>query len=251
MVAVIEVLPDRERLVQDAAKHVIRLASEAVTKSGRFVIALSGGSTPQPLYVLLASERYMRLIDWSRIHLFWGDERCVPPDDPRSNYRMVRETLLDRVPVPSGNIHRIRGEADPEVAAVAYEQELRAFFGTRGEEMPPRPGFDLILLGMGEDGHTASLFPEMAALTEQVRWTMAGYVEGTSTWRITLTPVVINAAKNVLFMVSGTEKAERLRQVLEGPVQPEVLPAQVINPVDGQLLWLVDEEAGRFLKRAR
>jgi 6-phosphogluconolactonase len=251
MIAVIEVFPDSERLVHDAAEHLVRLASEAVVKNGRFVIALSGGSTPRSLYVLLASERYMRLIEWSRVHLFWGDERCVPPDDPRSNYRMAREALLDAVPLPLGNIHRIRGEDDAEVTAAAYERELRAFFGNTGEDGPPRVGFDLVLLGMGGDGHTASLFPGMAAVTEQVRWTMAQHVESTSPWRITLTPVVINAAKHIYFIVSGTEKSERLRQVLEGPIQPEALPAQVIKPVDGQLIWLVDEGAARFLKRTR
>jgi 6-phosphogluconolactonase len=162
---------------------------------------------------------------------------------------MARETLLDAVPLPSGNIHRIHGEEEPQLAAAAYEQELRSFFGSRAPDEPPAVGFDLVLLGMGDNGHTASLFPGLAAVTERVRWVMAEYVEVVSMWRITLTPVVINAAKNVTFVVSGAEKARRLRDVLEGPIQPEVLPAQIIRPAHGRLLWLIDKAAAGCLKR--
>ena len=245
----IEVFPDRQRLIQAAAEHIVQLASDAAAKNEMFTMVLSGGSTPRPLYTLLASRAFAKSIDWPRVHVFWGDERCVPPEDPRSNYRMARETLLDAVPLLPGNIHRIHGEKEPQLAAAAYEQELRSFFGSRVPDEPPPVGFDLVLLGMGDNGHTASLFPGMTAVTERVRWVMAQYIEGVSTWRITLTPVVINAAKNVTFVVSGAEKAWRLRDVLEGPIQPEVLPAQIIRPARGRPLWLIDKAAAGCLKR--
>lgn len=245
----LEIFHDYETLIRAAAEKVVRLGTEAIEENEMFTVALSGGSTPRSLYPLLAAGKFARSIDWSRVHLFWGDERCVPPDDPRSNYRMVRESLLDGVSIPPANVHRIHGDEDPKVAATRYEQELRTFFGSTGADGPPRVGFDLVLLGMGEDGHTASLFPGLPAVTEQVRWVMAQFVEVVSMWRITLTPVVINAAKHVIFLVSGAEKAERLREVLEGSAQPEVLPAQMIKPVHGQLLWLVDDAAASCLKR--
>ena len=245
----IEVFPDREKLIQAAAEQAIQLTYQGITENGRVAIALSGGSTPRPLYALLASERYSQRIDWPRVHIFWGDERCVPPDSPESNYQMARETLLDAAPIPVSNVHRIHGEEDPEKAAAAYEKELRAFFGVNATDGSPRLGFDVILLGMGDNGHTASLFPGLPAVTEKQRWVMAQYVEVVSMWRITLTPVVINAAKNVIFIVSGAEKAKPLHSVLEGPFQPEVLPAQIIRPAAGRLLWLVDRAAAGRLKR--
>ena len=246
----IEVFPDRQRLIQAAAGHIVRLASEGAAKSEMFTIALSGGLTPRPLYTLLATQTFAKRIDWPRVHVFWGDERCVPPEDPRSNYRAARETLLDSVPLPPGNIHRIHGEKEPQLAAAAYEQELRSFFGSRVPDEPPPVGFDLVLLGMGDNGHTASLFPGMTAVTERVRWVMAQYVEMVSMWRITLTPVVINQAKNVTFVVSGAEKACLLRDVLEGPIQPEMLPAQIIRPARRRPLWLIDKAAAGYLKKA-
>lgn len=241
---------DNETLIQAAAEKFVQLGAEGIEKNGRFTVALSGGSTPRPLYTLLAAGKFSGAIDWSCVHLFWGDERCVPPDDPGSNYRMVRESLLDGIPIPAENVHRIHGEKDPELAAAGYERELRAFFGSAGMDGPPRAGFDLVLLGMGEDGHTASLFPGLPAVTERIRWVMAQFVQAVSMWRITLTPVVINAAKHVIFLVTGPEKAERLRDALEKPFQPEVLPVQMIKPVHGQLFWLVDEAAARCLKRS-
>ena len=244
----VEIFHDYEALTQGAAEKIVRLGSEAIEEHGMFTVALSGGSTPRPLYTLLATGKFARSIDCSRVHLFWGDERCVPNDDPRSNYRMVRESLLDRAPVPQANVHRIHGEEDPEVAAARYEQELRTFFGSTGIKGSPRVGFDLVLLGMGEDGHTASLFPRLSAVTEKVRWVVAQYIESSSMWRITLTPVIINRARHVIFVVSGAEKAERLRDVLRGPIQPEVLPAQMIKPVHGQLFWLVDHDAAGCLR---
>jgi 6-phosphogluconolactonase len=244
----IEVFPDHERLIHATAEHVIEIVSQGIAENGKVAIALSGGSTPRPLYTLLASEKYSQPIDWPRVHIFWGDERCVAPDNPQSNYQMARETLLDAVPIPVSNVHRIHGEEDPEEAAAAYEKELRTFFGVKATDGSPQLGFDLILLGMGDNGHTASLFPGSPALREKQRWVMAQYVEVVSMWRITLTPVVINAAKNVIFIVSGAEKAEQLHSVIEGPFQPEVLPAQIIRPAAGRLLWLLDKAAAGGLK---
>jgi len=245
----LQIFPDGEKLIQAAAEHIIKITSQGIAENGRVAIALSGGSTPRPLYTLLASEAYSQSVDWPKVHLFWGDERCVPPDSPESNYRMARETLLNAVRIPASNVHRIHGEENPEKAAAAYEEELRTFFGVNATDGSLRQGFDLILLGMGDNGHTASLFPGSPAVNEKKRWVMAQYVEVVSMWRITLTPVVINSAKDILFIVSGAEKAERLHDVLKGPFQPEVLPAQIIKPARGRLLWLVDKAAAGRLER--
>jgi 6-phosphogluconolactonase len=235
--------PDAASLARAAAEHFVTLAAEAIAAHGRFAVALAGGSTPRATYALLATEEFAARVDWSRVHVFWGDERCVPPDHPDSNYRMVREALLDKIPIPTENVHRIRGELSPDQAALAYHEKLEAVLGANGR-------FDLILLGMGADGHTASLFPGTAALHEQVRWVVAHYVDKLGMWRVTLTPVAINAAAHVTFIVSGAGKAERLRDALLGPYQPDVLPAQIVRPTDGHLLWLVDEAAAVHLREA-
>jgi 6-phosphogluconolactonase len=186
---------------------------------------------------------------WSRVQVLWGDERCVPPDQAESNYRMARETLLDHIPVPAANVHRIHGEDDPTTAAARYEATLRALLKT--PTGPPRaaPGarIDLVLLGLGDDGHTASLFPGSAAVHEQTRWVMAEYAAAASMWRVTLTPAVINAAAEVLFLVSGGTKAGIVQQVLEGPRRPRDLPAQAIVPSNGQVRWCVDAAAAAEL----
>lgn len=255
----LRVWPDRGSLARAAAEHFISQAAQAVAARGRFTVALSGGSTPQPTYRLLASPEFAPRVDWPRVHVFWGDERCVPPDHPDSNYRMAREVLLDHIPLPGSNVHRMRGELEPQQAASAYERALRSFFAghptrpfPRGSgRREPRPyRFDLILLGMGNDGHTASLFPGTAALHERSRWVIAHYVHKLSAWRVTLTPVVINAAAQVTFLVSGADKAERLQEVLAGPYQPDLLPAQIVRPTDGSLLWLVDAAAAARLEGA-
>ncbi|MCL4309566.1 MAG: 6-phosphogluconolactonase [Actinomycetota bacterium] len=235
----ITIYPDSEHFVDGSADFIAGLAARAVAERGRFAIALSGGSTPRPIYARLATGAYADRIDWTRVHIFFGDERCVPPDDSRSNYRMAREALLDHVPLPSGNIHRIRGEDDPAQAALAYAQEVQRLFRTVSA-----PAFDLICLGVGGNGHTASLFPGTAALRERVRWVVPQYVEVMTTWRVTFTTVLINAARHIAFFAAGTGKADVLWRVHEGPYQPDVLPSQLIQPDNGQLHWLVDAAAG-------
>ncbi|MBI5929798.1 MAG: 6-phosphogluconolactonase [Chloroflexi bacterium] len=233
--------PDANRLAHGAAELFIALSKPAIAEQGRFTVALSGGSTPKALFNLLAHEPYASQIEWSHVHIFWGDERCVPPDHPDSNYRMARETLLQYVPLLPENIHPMHGDIDPAQASAEYEQQLRIFFGNS------LPEFDLILLGMGDDGHTASLFPGTAAVHEQNRWVIGHFVEKLDTWRLTLTPPALNAATNVAFLVAGQAKAERLHEVLKGLYQPDVLPAQIIQPTAGHLFWMVDEEAASLL----
>jgi 6-phosphogluconolactonase len=237
----IRTYPDATSLARAAAEHFVTLAAEAIAAHAQFVVALSGGSTPRATYALLASDEFTVRVDWPRVRVLWGDERCVPPDYPDSNYRMAREALLDKIPIPTENVHRMRGELPPDQAAMAYQAELEAVLGAAGR-------FDLILLGMGADGHTASLFPATAALHEQTRWVVAHYVDKLAVWRVTLTPVAINAAAHVTFIVSGAGKAERLREVLVGPYQPDILPAQIVRPTDGRLVWLVDAAAAVHLR---
>jgi 6-phosphogluconolactonase len=236
----VRISPDPDSLARAAAQHFVALAAEAVAEHGRFAVALAGGSTPRATYSLLATPEFARRVDWPRVHVFFGDERCVPPEHPDSNYRMAREALLAHVPIPADNVHRIPCEMQPERAAAGYERRLRAFFGEQAR-------FDLVLLGMGEDRHTASLFPGTAAIREKRRWVVAHYVQKLAAWRVTLTPVAINAAANVTFLVSGAAKAEALRAVLKGPEQPEVLPAQVVRPTEGHIVWMLDRQAARSL----
>ena len=236
------IVPSAAALASAAAERVVAAASAAIRARGRFVVALAGGSTPKALYTLLASTPVSPRIDWSRVDVFWGDERCCPPDDPGSNYRMTREVLLDRVAIPPEQVHRIRGEDDPVLAATSYERQLRTVF-------PSTSRFDLVLLGMGDNGHTASLFPGLSAVRELTRWVTAEYVPEVSMWRVTLTPAAINAAAAVLFLVAGAGKAAMLARVLEGPRVPDELPAQSIAPTDGSLTWLVDAAAAAQLKR--
>ena len=217
-------------------------APSAISVRGRFTLALAGGSTPRAAYDRLATHH--RRLDWHHTHVFWGDERCVPPDDPRSNYRMAKEALLDRVPIPKAQIHRIRGEAEPAQAAAEYQREL----GGVGAEAP---ALDLVLLGLGEDGHTASLFPGQPAVRETTHWALAVPDPEGKLWRVTLTPPVLNAARHVTFLVSGASKAARLRQVIEGPFTPALLPAQAVRPAHGQLTWMVDAAAAGELRTDR
>jgi len=234
------VYPDIAPLITAAAGFIAASAGEAIAARGAFNIALSGGNTPRPVYQRLASSA----LDWKRVNVFFGDERCVPPDDPRSNFAMASAALLDRVPIPVENLHRMRGEDVPDTAAEAYEDELRRSLGEGGR-------LDLVLLGLGHDAHTASIFPGLAAVTERQRMVMAAYVEFVGMWRLTLTPAAINAARRVAFVVSGADKAEILRRVLQGARQPVVLPAQAIRPSEAPALWLIDAAAAAKLDRRK
>ncbi len=241
----VEVLPDEKVLADAAARRFVAAAKSAIEARGRFVVALAGGSTPRNVYATLATEPFASSIDWSRVHVLWGDERCVPPDHELSNYRMARETLLDHVSIPGANAHRIHGEDDPHEAALSYERVLRSVLMT--PDGPPRAdptsSIDLVFLGLGEDGHTASLFPGATSLHETERWVVADYVPAVAMWRVTLTPIVINAAAEVVFLASGHAKASIVRSVLEGPRRPNDLPAQLIAPTTGRLRWLLDSAA--------
>lgn len=241
----IEVAANALELSRLAAEQFVRLAIEAVRQKGVFTVALAGGSTPKSLYALLASwdEPFTAQLPWDKIHFFWGAERHVPPDHPDSNYRIASEAMLARVPVPLENIHRIKSQiADAAKAAEEYEQPLREFFRLAKGQLPR---FDLILLGMGPDGHTASIFPYSDVIHEKSHLVMA------QSYRITLTPPVLNHAAMVMFLVNGPEKAKVLREVLEGDHQPERLPAQLIRPKKGKVLWVVDQEAARFLSETK
>ena len=237
-VAEARVFADAAALTAGAAEFIANCAAEAIAARGAFTIALSGGGTPKPVYRRLASAA----LDWTRVHVFFGDERCVPPDDPRSNFDMARSALLDHVPIPAENLHRMRGEDVPDEAADSYARELEDVLGEGGR-------LDLVLLGLGDNGHTASLFPGLAAVTETERTVVAAYVEVVAMWRLTLTPPAINAARLVAFLVSGEGKAEIVQRVLQGPPQPVVLPAQAIRSTERPALWLMDEAAAAKLER--
>jgi 6-phosphogluconolactonase len=245
-VSEVEVFADKTELVRVEAERIVALARDAMAARGRCLVALSGGSTPRPLYELLATPPFAGRIDWARMHLFWGDERCVPPDHPESNYRMTREAMIDHVPIPAENVHRIRGEDAPDHAAADYERLLRQFFGAA--KVPPRT-FDLVLLGMGRDGHTASIFPGSPAVAETHRWTMPVHVTAPrDMWRVTLTTVVLNASADVTFLVSGPDKAPRLHEVLEtSKGRAPTLPVELVKPVAGELHWMLDAAAGAGL----
>lgn len=241
----IRIFSDPEQLGRAAGEEFLRRARSAVGQCGRFTVALSGGSTPRRVFrELAAADGRGEPVPWDRIHLFWGDERAVAPDHPDSNFGSARDILLSRIEIPDQNIHRIPTELEPGEAAAAYEGQLRGFFGLRGEEFPR---FDLILLGMGEDGHTASLFPDTPALRETRRLVVANRVEKIEATRITLTFPVLNGAACVLFLVTGTGKAETLREVLRGRPRPDRLPAQAVRPGSGELLWWVDAAAAAKL----
>jgi 6-phosphogluconolactonase len=239
----ISVYPDLEALSRAAADLFAGVVACAVAGHGRCAILLAGGETPRRTYELLAEEPLRDQVPWGGLHLFWSDERCVPPDDPRSNARMVQRALLDRVPVPAGQVHPIPGDGDPRQAADEYEELLRRFFAGAA------PRFDLVLLGLGDDGHTASLFPDSPVLEERQSWASATRRAGEEIGRITLTPPLINQADLVVFLVAGDDKATVLREVLEDHPDPRSRPARMIMPEQGELRWLVDKAAARLLRR--
>jgi 6-phosphogluconolactonase len=233
---------DAAELAREAARRFAELAEAFMGDAGRFTVALSGGSTPKAMFQILAEKPFADALPWRSIDFFWGDERCVPPDHAESNYRMANETLLSKAPIPRENIFRIPAEdEDHKRAAANYSENLRTFFAAE------RPGFDLIFLGMGADGHTASLFPGTTALCSGDRIAVANYVDKLKSWRITLTADTINSARNIIFLVAGADKAPALKEVIEGERNPEQYPSQLIEPSHGSLLWMVDEAAAKLL----
>jgi len=250
MTPTVRVLPDVRAVQRAAAEEFAARIEAAVGARGVAFLALSGGSTPRGFHTLLAdpAESFRARVPWTRLHVFWGDERPVPPDHPDSNYRMAHDTLLGHVPIPPAHVHRVAGE-DPDHtrAAERYARELREVFAPHGRLEGGWPRFDLVLLGMGTDGHTASLFPGTDAVHETTRLAVAAWVAKLGSHRITLTPPALNRADTVLFLVTGSDKAETLAAVLEGPSQPDVYPSQVIRPATGPLIWLVDRAAAARL----
>lgn len=233
---------DAEQLANAAAELFVDLAAKAAARR-RFRVALSGGSTPRRVYEVLATPGFSSRVEWDKVEIFWGDERYVPAYDRASNYRMADEALLRHVPLPSANIHRVLTEISlPQAAAVAYEDEIRQSFDSSHSV----PHFDLIYLGLGTNGHTASLFPYSAALQESSRLVLADFIPEANAWRISMSAPLLNHGQTVAFLVTGKEKAQVLREVLVGARDPERLPAQLINP-KGELLWLVDEAAAAML----
>jgi 6-phosphogluconolactonase len=234
----VEIYENPQQLAEAAARAFVEGAASAIAERGRFAVALAGGSTPKSTYEVLARD-HAGDVDWPNVHVFFGDERAVPPDHEDSNYRMAREALLDHVPV--GSVHRMRGELPPDGAAASYERDLKEFFG----EVPPV--LDLVMLGIGEDGHTASLFPETPALGITDRLAVANPVAKLDTTRLTLTVTVLNAAREVRFLVAGEGKAEALAEILEGEADPRQYPAKLVR-LPGGPTWMVDRAAARSLR---
>jgi 6-phosphogluconolactonase len=237
----IHVSKNTAELSKDLADRIVRLIEDTLRKQDRFTFVLSGGSTPKALYALLSESTYSENIAWERLHFFWGDERAVPFEDDRNNAKMCYEQLLNKVNVPAENIHIMRTDLSPVESAVAYEKVLRSYF-KEGE-----PTFDFVLLGMGDDGHTLSLFPGTEVVHESDAWVSAFFLKAQDMYRITLTAPVVNAAKYVAFMATGAGKAETLKSVLEGDKNLDKFPSQIIKPENGELHWFVDEAAAAQL----
>jgi 6-phosphogluconolactonase len=229
-------------LSQYAARSFIEITNKSIQERGRFLVALSGGSTPMRLYELLGNQ-FQNEVDWSRIHFFWGDERCVPVDDAGNSYGQTKKVLFDKINIPGENIHRILSDLEPDSASRAYANTLKVF----ADQPLAWPRFDLALLGMGEDGHTASLFPNSTVEVDSPTLAVTANYQDRPANRVTLTQKVLNSSRNIIFLVAGKAKAETLSRVLSGAYLPKELPAQRIAPEDGELIWLVDEEAGSFL----
>ncbi len=241
----LSIVPNAAALAQAAADHFAQAAQANIAERGRFTVALSGGSTPKAMFALLAANP--QAIAWEKTFIFWGDERCVPPDHAESNYRMTQEALLSHVPLPSQNVFRMHGETAPAAAARAYAEQLKQFFQTDS-----LPQFDLVWLGMGADGHTASLFPATTALhAGDDSSVVENYVEKLQAYRLTLTAATINQAREVVFLIGGADKAATLKAVLQGDFQPELYPSQLIQPKSGNLLWMVDEAASAQISSAK
>lgn len=241
----IRIFKNMESLSHHAANLFMEQAANAIDKRGRFLVALNGGSTPTRLFQLLATD-YSEKVEWNKVHVFWGDERCVPPDDPGSSFGQTREVLLSHVPIPDANIHRVKGELEPVEASKDYALVLKEFASSPYEF----PQFDLVYLGMGEDGHTASLFPGSPVDVSEPTLPVTAHYQDRPANRVTITQLVFNQAHTVAFMATGDKKAITLAQVLSGRYNPELYPAQRIEPKNGKLLWLVDEDAASKLPNA-
>jgi len=240
-----EIHADAQALFRATAEKFVQIANAAVMKQGAFFVALAGGNTPRELYILLAQENWRARVLWQQTHIFFGDERCVPPDHPDSNYRMACEALITKINIPESHVHRMAGEDNPHGAAAAYGEEIFKTFGAK-ELKPPR--FDLILLGLGNDGHTASLFPETSALHEKEKLVTANYVEKFKSYRLTMTLPLLNASHHLLFLVSGKSKAAIVKEIFENKKRLFQYPAELVQPNDGKLLWLLDHTAGAALQ---
>jgi 6-phosphogluconolactonase len=239
-----EVFKDTDLLSKALAEWITSLVEETLTRKERFSLVLSGGNTPRKLNLLLASSPYRERINWKKIHVFWGDERAVPFEDERNNAGMAFDTLLDKVDIPRNQIHIMDTSLAPEKAAAEYERVLQEYFGTT---LLPVQTFDLVLLGMGDDGHTLSLFPGTPVIHEEKSWVTSFYLEAQHMYRITLTKNIVNHADHIVFMISGTEKAHALREVLGAEKNPDRYPSQVIIPTQGELHFFMDEAAASEL----
>jgi 6-phosphogluconolactonase len=242
----IKVLSDLETLSRCAASIFLNASRNSIKTQKRFAVALSGGLTPKRMFALLGSDSYYHKVEWCHVHLFWADERCVPKENKESNFRLAYESFLSKISIPASNIHRVKGEEDPEKAAKDYEDDMRKFSGMSGILV-----FDLTILGIGEDGHTASLFPGSEALEETIRLTLPVYMKRPKCDRVTLTLPVLNNSAQILFLVSGPSKANIVNEILGKEGKKEQYPAGRINPSNGQVLWLVDQEAARKLMQTQ
>ncbi|MEO5642618.1 MAG: 6-phosphogluconolactonase [Bacteroidia bacterium] len=231
-----------QQLNESAAELIVKLSKKAISERNRFCISLSGGETPRKLYAILASEKFRERIDWQNTHVFWGDERCLPLEDERNNAHESRLILLDKINIPSENIHIIPVNLSPAEAAATYENEIASFFGNQPIQL------DLMLLGLGANGHTASLFPHTDVLNESTPGVKAIYLKDQNMFRITMTAPLINNSRVILFLVTGKEKAETVKSVLEGAYLPEHYPAQLITNKTAELNWFMDKDAASLLK---
>ena len=234
---------DLNDVVEKVATLFADRATEFIRKKSLFNVVLSGGSTPEPLYQLLSSDRFRNKIDWTRVHLFWGDERCVPPTDGASNYGMATKSLISKIKIPFKNIHRIKGEMGSNGACL-YEKELKSFFALEKDTFPE---FDLILLGIGEDGHTASIFPGSPVVNETSDMVAAVYVDKLSSTRITITPPTINNASNIMVLAGGNNKADAIKEIFEGDCKPDIIPSQLLREAKGKVSFFIDEAAASKL----
>jgi 6-phosphogluconolactonase len=239
----VEVFNDADKLTEAAADFIVGVGQEAININGRFVISLSGGHTPEKLYALLTLPSFRKRIDWKKTFFFWGDERCVPLDDERNNAHQAKLIWLDHMPVPLAHVHRIPVNLPPQDAATTYQKEIEGFFGSH----PKR--FDIMLLGLGENGHTASLFPGTPVVHENVEGVREVYVEEEKLFRVTMTAPLINQARHILFLVTGENKAVVLENILNTPLQPDLYPAQLIRSNEGELRWYVDKAAASLLSK--